>query len=107
MKLFLFWSHRIFFCVILKTKKSEICRETPELWSVTYTHTYIQSDMAFFFCVCGYKLSYINYLVDLILVEYFLLKYIRYGRLNMIMVGTPMIASSRRCYGYLVVFNHV
>jgi hypothetical protein len=48
MKLFLFWSHRIFFCVIFKTQKSEICRETPELWSVTYTHTDRQSDMAFF-----------------------------------------------------------
>ncbi len=28
------------FCVIFKTKKSEICRETPELWSVTYIQTH-------------------------------------------------------------------
>jgi hypothetical protein len=37
------------FCVIFKTKKSEMCRKKPELWSVTYIHTYRQSDMAFFF----------------------------------------------------------
>jgi hypothetical protein len=27
------------FCLIFKTKKSEICRKTPELWSGTYIHT--------------------------------------------------------------------
>jgi hypothetical protein len=26
-----------------------MCRKTPELWSVTYIHTYRQSDMVFIF----------------------------------------------------------
>jgi hypothetical protein len=37
------------FCRFFKTKMSDICHKTPELWSVTYIHTDRQSDMVFIF----------------------------------------------------------